>query len=202
MECFKINKIFGHFISISINISQFCHPIRKNQQMKRKREPEEEEIVIEIKEKFTEINTKIKSNTTKRGIEKTKLELNSFETFVEQQFIKSVTQDKQKIFKFICTEHPTLVPPNILFYVSYITLEMVEFLFEKKLVSKETRNHIGEDALIHWIRQKNFQLVEYLISIQKFDLTITSGTRKRTGFSKKFNFQLFCVQLSVEIWKL
>jgi hypothetical protein len=192
MENFKINEIFRHFISISIKISYFSllfffhHPIKKNQQMKRKREQEEEEIIMEIKEKFTEINKKIKSNTTKRGIEKTKLELDSFETFVKQQFITSVTQDKQKIFKFICTEHPTLVTPNILISVSYITLEMVEFLFEKKLVSKETKNHIGEDALIHWIRLKFFQIVEYLISVQKFDSTITSGTRKQTGFSKKF----------------
>jgi hypothetical protein len=155
--------------------------------MKRKREPEqdEEEIVKEIKEKFSKINKKTKSNSTERGQNKMKRETEEHESFVKNEFLKSIEKNKQKVFQFICDEYPTFVPPYILLNVSIIELGMMKYLFEKKLVSKETRNFLNEDALMYWIKKSNVELVRYLLKVQKFDLLSKSAHAIHTRFSKK-----------------
>jgi hypothetical protein len=46
---------------------------------------------------------------------------------------------------------------------------MLDFLFEKKFISKESLGY-DKDLLIHFISMENMVVSEYLIKIQKFDL--------------------------------
>jgi hypothetical protein len=155
--------------------------------MKRKRfQDEEDELIEKIKNTSSSIHKKIISNSTSRSNEKIKQELKSHEIFIVQTLIESMEQNKTKIFQYITEEHPTLIPKEILFYVKKMkNLEMLNFLFEKKFVSKDfLRSDI--DLLIHFVSMENIIAAEYLIKVQKFDLLFRSESKGRTGNVKDF----------------
>jgi hypothetical protein len=152
--------------------------------MKRKRETEvdEDEIIKEVNKKFKEINQKIKQNSTERGKEKMKIEQNSHEIFVKKTFLNSIEMNQMKIFKLICDEYPSHIPPHCLSIVSNLEVGMMDYLFVKKLVPKDARNRLEEDVLMYWVKNSNLKIVQYLIDVQKFDLTTSLTHGSFTGF--------------------
>jgi hypothetical protein len=151
--------------------------------MKRKRqEQEEDETIGKLKEEFKEINRKIKSYKTSRGKEIMKQELRSHESFIKIELICAIKENRPNVIKSIFEEYPTHVPSDILFLFPNIDLDMVDYLFEKKLVSLTKINTDGDDIFMVWVKQKNLKLVEYLVRVQKFNLTSKFKYDDHTGF--------------------
>jgi hypothetical protein len=152
--------------------------------MKRKRvQDEDDEWIEKIKNTSNSLKKKLISNSTSRSNEKIKQELRSHEILIVQTLIDSMEQNKMKIFQYITEEHPTLISKDILFNTNVIefkNLEMLDFLFERKFVSKESLRY-DSDLLIYFISMENFIIAEYLIKVQKFDLLFQSDVTGRTG---------------------
>jgi hypothetical protein len=152
--------------------------------MKRKRvQDEDDEWIEKIKNTSNSLKKKLISNSTSRSNEKIKQELRSHEILIVQTLIDSMEQNKMKIFQYITEEHPTLISKDILFNTNVIefkNLEMLDYLFERKFVSKESLRY-DSDLLIYFISMENFIIAEYLIKVQKFDLLFQSDVTGRTG---------------------
>jgi hypothetical protein len=152
--------------------------------MKRKRvQDEEDELIEKIKNISSSLKKKLISNSTNRSSEKMKQELKSHEISIVLTLIDSMEKNKMKIFQYITEEHPTLISKDILFNTNaseFKNLEMLDFLFEKKFISKEFPRD-DKDLLIHFISMENMITAEYLIKVQKFDLLYKSERTGRTG---------------------
>jgi hypothetical protein len=149
--------------------------------MKRKRvQDEEDELIEKIKNISSSLKKKLISNSTS---EKMKQELKSHEISIVLTLIDSMEKNKMKIFQYITEEHPKIIPKDILFNTNareFKNLEMLDFLFEKKIISKEFPRD-DKDLLIHFISMENMITAEYLIKVQKFDLLYKSERTGRTG---------------------
>jgi hypothetical protein len=150
-----------------------------------KRIREEGEVLEQLNKHFKETK-----NSTMENLQLFKYQNYDFISNINQELISSIQENKKNIFKFICKEFPKLISPLIFWEVTKMELEMMKFLFEKKIISKETRNSLGEDLLMHWTIQSNFELVEYLIKVQHFDLTTKSSFRSYTG-NKNWILEIF-----------
>jgi hypothetical protein len=158
--------------------------------MKRKRvQDEEDELIEKIKNSSNSFKKKIISNSTSRSSEKIKKELKEHEIFIVQTLIDSMEKNKMKIFQYITEEHPTLISEDILFYTNvreFKNLEMLDFLFEKKFISKDSLEY-EKDLLIHFVSMENMIAAEYLIKVQNFDLLYKSERTGRTGNVKIYS---------------
>jgi hypothetical protein len=149
--------------------------------MKRKRVQEEEDVLIEkISNTSSSLKKKFILNFTTMPREKTELELMTHNNLIIQTLIDSMEQNEMKIFQSIVEEHPTLLLKNLFSIKKLENLEMLEFLFEMKIISKES---LGDDTnlLIHFVSMGNMIAAEYLIKVQKFDLLFQSDLTGRTG---------------------
>jgi hypothetical protein len=147
-----------------------------------KRIRDEDEVVEQLKKRFKEI-----PNSSSLDVLKFQYQNYELVSDIKQELISSIHENETKIFKFICNEYPSFVPPLILTEIWRIDLEMLKFLFEKKLVSQEnSSNFVGEDALMYWVKNSNYEIVKYLITVQNFDFTIKSDFRGYTGLFNIF----------------
>jgi hypothetical protein len=153
-------------------------------QMKRKRvQDEEDELIEKIKNTSNSLKKKLISNSTNRSSEKIKKELKEHEIFIVQTLIDSMEKNKMKIFQYITEEHSTIISKEILIDTNVRelnNLEMLDFLFEKKIISKDSLGY-DKNLLIHFISMENMIAAEYLIKGQKFDLLYKSERTGRTG---------------------
>jgi hypothetical protein len=168
--------------------------------MKRKWiQDEEDELIEKIKNTSNFLKKKLISKFTSRSNEKIKQELKSNEIFILQTLIDSIEKNKMKIFQYITEEHPTLISKDILFNIKGLkNLEMLDFLFEKKFVSKEFLEY-DKDILIYFVSMENINVAEYLIKVQNFDLLYSSERTGRTG-NVKISSQ-YSIFGSCETWK-
>jgi hypothetical protein len=166
----------------------------KKPQMKRIRD--EDEVVEQLRKRFKEI-----PNSSSLDVLKFQYQNYEFVSDIKQDLISSIHENETKIFKFICNEYPSLVPPLILAEIWRIDLEMLKFLFEKKLVSQEdSLNFVGEDALMYWVKNSNYEIVKYLITVQNFDFTIKSDFRGYTGLTI-FVTKIFSIFVRFGSWE-
>jgi hypothetical protein len=126
------------------------------QEMKRKRKQDEEDVLIEnIRTTSNSINIKMISSTTSRSNQKIIQDSMNHEIFIVKTLIDSMGKNKMKTFQYITEEHSTLISKDILFNTKELkNLEMLDFFFEKKFVSKESLGY-DKDLLIHFISMEN-----------------------------------------------
>jgi hypothetical protein len=157
-----------------------------NQTVKRKREEEDEDSLIEkIKQRSSFIKKKLKSFSEKHVIERCSenVELSFLEREIKNEFLVSIEENKLKMFQFICEDFPLLVQKINLFQLTNVkNLEMLKQLFDINLASKESMDE-DKDLLIHFVSLNNIIVAEYLIKVQQFDLNFKSEKTGRTGES-------------------
>jgi hypothetical protein len=157
-----------------------------NQTVKRKREEEDEDSLIEkIKQRSSFIQKKLNSFSEKHVIERcsTNVELSFLKKEIENEFLVSIEENKLKMFQFICEDFPLLVQKLNLFQLKNVkNLEILKQLFDINLASKESMDE-DKDLLIHFVSMDNIIVAEYLIKVQQFDLNFKSEKTGRTGES-------------------